>query len=414
MSSAAPLQIYTPEYFSNPYPVLDQLRQQGPVVQVLNHTLLPTWLILNYEDALPALKDERFSKQPLEGEIWETIINMPPWARKTIFPVVKPLFARLLNPVFDNLLNLDSPKHTRLRGLIHKAFSPQIINTLQTKVKTIVDNLLDQAQAKGQMEFISEFAYPLPVQVISEMLGVPEKDQAQYQAWAATLFDTSVSPIKFLNDLSKQRKYVRQLAREKRVNPQDDLLSAMVLAEENGDTMNEEEIVSMASLLLVAGHETTVNLLGNGLALLLRFPDEMTALQQNPELVKTAIEEFLRFDAPVHVAPDRWAKEDITIAGVTIRKGEMMNVGIGAANHDAAQFEDPAVLDIRRANNRHLAFGQGLHYCLGAPLARMEAVYGFNALLERFPNLKLQNPNAALPWRGTPFFRGLTALPLKL
>ncbi len=414
MGTAAPLHIYTPAYFSNPYPVLDQLRQVGPVVQVLNHTSLPTWLVLNYEDALPAIKDERFSKQPIEGEIWETIINMPPWARKTIFPLVKPLFARLLNPVFDNLLNLDNPEHKRLHGLIHKAFSPQIINSLQGKVKTIVDSLLDQAQARGEMEFISEFAYPLPIQVISEMLGVPEADQAQYKAWAATLFDTSVSPIKFMRDLSQQRKYVRQLTRTKRAHPQDDLLSAMLLAEDNGNTMNEDEIVSMASLLLVAGHETTVNLLGNGLALLLRFPDEMTALQQNPDLVKSAVEEFLRFDPPVHVAPDRWAKEDITIAGVTIHKGEMMNVGIGAANHDAAQFEDPHMLNIRRPNNRHLAFGQGTHYCLGAPLARVEANYAFNALLERFPNLQLRQPSEALPWRTNPFFRSLKTLHIKL
>jgi cytochrome P450 len=146
----------------------------------------------------------------------------------------------------------------------------------------------------------------------------------------------------------------------------------------------------------------------------LRFPDEMTALRQNPDLVKTAVEEFLRFDPPVHVAPDRWAKEDITIAGVTIRKGEMMNVGIGAANHDAAQFEDPHLLNIRRPNNRHLAFGQGTHYCLGAPLARVEANYAFNALLECFPNLQLRQPSEALPWRTNPFFRSLKTLHLKL
>lgn len=414
MATAAPLHIYTPEYFSNPYAALDQLREHGPVVRVLNHTSMPTWLVLNYDDALPAIKDERFSKQPLEGEIWETIINFPPWARKTIFPLVKPLFARMLNPIFDNMLNLDNPAHQRLHGLIHKAFSPQIINALQGRVKIIVTDLLDKAQAKGEMDFISEFAYPLPIQVITEMLGVPEADQAQYKAWSATLFDTSAPPTKFLGDLTQQRKYVRKLARSKRANPGEDLLSAMVLAEDNGNSMNEDEIVSMASLLLVAGHETTVNLLGNGLALLLRFPDQMTDLRQNPDLVKGAVEEFLRYDAPVHNAPDRWATEDITISGVTIPKGEMMNVGIGAANHDAAQFENPHRLDIRRQNNRHLAFGQGTHYCLGAPLARMEANYAFNALLERFPKIELKQPDESLPWRTNPFFRSLKALPLKL
>jgi cytochrome P450 len=413
-ATVAPLHLYTPEYFANPYPALDELRQHGSVVRVLNHTSLPTWLILNYEEALPAIKDERFSKQPLEGEIWETIINLPPWARKSIFPLVKPLFARLLNPVFDNLLNLDAPAHTRLRGLIHKAFSPQIIQMLQGKITTLVDTLLDQAQAKGEMDFIRDFAYPLPVQVISQMLGVPEADQAQYQAWAATLFDTSVSPVKFLRDLSQQRNYIRQLAQAKRANPGEDLLSAMVQAKHEGNSMTEAEVISMASLLLVAGHETTVNLLGNGLALLLRFPDEKTALRQNPELVKTAIEEFLRFDPPVHVAPDRWATEDVTIAGVTIRKGEMMNVGIGAAHHDATQFEDPHSLNIRRTSNRHLAFGQGIHYCLGAPLARLEATYAFNAVLERFPNLRLRQPDQALVWGNSPFFRGLKTLPLDL
>jgi cytochrome P450 len=297
---------------------------------------------------------------------------------------------------------------------VHKGFTPRLIATMQARIEEIVNSLLDKAEAKREIDYMADFAFPLPITVIAEILGVPEQDHQKFKQWSQTIIESTsdFNIVKVLADVMSLNSYLRRLIKSKRENPQDDLMSALVQVEEAGDMLSEDELLAMAVILMVAGHETTVNLLGNGLLALLNHPEQMAMLRQNPRLVKTAVEEFLRYDSPVTMATERYATEDLTINGVTIPRGALVIAALGSANRDPEQFENADMLDICRENNRHLAFGQGIHYCLGAPLARMEAHYAFNALLERFPTIQLASKK--LEWRKSMFIRGVKAMPVKL
>jgi cytochrome P450 len=316
------------------------------------------------------------------------------------------------------MLDRDPPDHTRLRGLVSKAFTPKALESLRPHIQQIVDDLLAHAGGKGKMDLIEEFAYPLPVRVICEMLGVPVKDHERFKAWGLDIA-RGLDAIMLPPDSEVGRRsmagrhalagYFRELIAERRAAPQDDMLSALIAAEEAGDKLNEEELLATCILLLVAGHETTVNLIGNGTLALLRHPDQLQKLRENPGLIGTAVEELLRYDGPVQRTA-RIPSGDVTIGGQTIGKGEMVMPFLGAADRDPAQFPDPDRLDITRTDNRHIAFGMGIHFCLGAPLARMEGQIAINTLVQRLPKLALATDRPA--FRQSLTLRGLQTLPV--
>ena len=385
-----------PEFVADPYPMYHRLRAEDPV----HHSPLGFWVLTRYPDVMAMLRDPRLIKEPIAA-------------------FVAARFGMAVPPGLGlSMLDRDPPDHTRLRGLVSKAFTPRALERLRPEIQQIVDGLLDEVEARGSMDLVEEFAYPLPVRVICEMLGVPVKDHERFKAWGLDIArgldaimlppdsevgQRSVSGRRALAD------YFRGLIAERRAAPRDDMLSALIAAEEAGDKLNEEELLATCILLLVAGHETTVNLIGNGTLALLRHPDQLQKLRENPGLIVTAVEELLRFDGPVQRTA-RIPSQDITIGGRTIGKGEMVMPFLGAADRDPTQFPDPDRLDITRADNRHIAFGMGIHFCLGAPLARLEGQIAINTLLARLPKLALATDRPQ--FRQSLTLRGLQALPL--
>lgn len=290
-----------------------------------------------------------------------------------------------------------------------------MIEQLRPRIQQITDDLFDAVQHQGKMDLINDFAYPLPITVISEMLGIPVADRRQFRSWTQTMVNVGE---KFDQDTAAQtalkefRHYIVTLLAEKREHPGNDLISGLVQAEENGDKLSEVELISTVFLLIVAGHETTVNLIGNSVLALLQHPDQMQLLRQDPALLHSAIEELLRYTAPVSNASPRFAKEDIAMHGKVICKGEMVIVSLVAADIDPQQFSNPETLDITRQENQHLAFGKGIHYCLGAPLARLEGQIAIGTLLRRMPNLRLAIEPEQLTWNHHISLRGLRSLPV--
>jgi cytochrome P450 len=385
-----------PEFVADPYPMYHRLRAEDPV----HHSPLGFWVLTRYPDVLAMLRDPRLIKEPIAAFV------------AARFGVAVPPGLGL------SMLDRDPPDHTRLRGLVSKAFTPRALERLRPEIQQIVDGLLDEVRGRGSMDLIEEFAYPLPVRVICEMLGVPVKDHERFKAWGLDIargLDAIMlppdSPVaqRSVSGRRALAEYFRELIAERRAAPRDDMLSALIAAEEAGDTLSEEELLATCILLLVAGHETTVNLIGNGTLALLRHPAELRKLRDNPGLIGSAVEELLRFDGPVQRTA-RIPSEDITIGGQTIGKGEMVMPFLGAADRDPTQFPDPDRLDITRSDNRHIAFGMGIHFCLGAPLARMEGQIAINTLLARLPRLTLATDQPQ--FRQSLTLRGLEALPV--
>jgi cytochrome P450 PksS len=302
-----------------------------------------------------------------------------------------------------------------LRNLVSKAFTPRMIEQLRPRIQQITDELLDAVQEKGTMDLIADFAFPLPLTVIAEMLGIPVAERQQFRAWTQALLASLAAPEKESAGMTAAEAfiaYIKTLLASKRTHPGDDLTSNLLLAEEQGDTLSENELITMIWLLIVGGHETTVNLLGDGVLALLQHPEQISLLQHNPALLSSTIEELLRYTAPVLFSGARWASEDIPLHGQVIRKGELVRVSLSAANTDPQQFSDPETLDITRKINQHLAFGKGIHYCLGAPLARLEGQIAIGTLLQRLPDLRLACEPEQLSWNPVPYLRGLRALPV--
>jgi cytochrome P450 len=313
------------------------------------------------------------------------------------------------------MLMQNPPDHTRLRGLVHKAFTPRIVEQMRSEIQAVTDELLDRVQDNGRMDVIADLAYPLPVTVIARMLGVPDADTDLFHGWSDALAraldytDDSAVYLQASEAAEAFTAYLRGLIAERRVNPQDDLLSAMAAVEEAGDSLTEMELLATCTLLLTAGHETTINLIGNGTLALLCHPEQMEQLKQNPGLMKTAVEELLRYDSPVQ-ATSRGVYEEIEVGGQKIAAGQHVNFMLGAANHDPERFENPGVLNLARQPNPHLAFGSGIHYCLGAPLARLEGQIAFTTLLRRMPQLGLETDSPK--YRNNFTLRGLESLPV--
>ena len=398
--------ITSSQFKADPFPVLAHLRHTQPVYRTTLPDKTSVWLVTRYEDVHSLLRDGRFAKNRYKAMTPEQLRKQP-W--------VPPMF----RPLERNMLDLDQPDHTRLRGLVHKAFTPRLIEQMQMRVQTVADELLDAFLQNGKMDLIKDYALPLPMTIITEILGVPTKDRDKFHKWSKVIVSINQFNIDFgiiwrvVPAIWKFNRYLRSFFKIRRADPRDDLVSALIQAEESGETLSEDELLAMVFLLLIAGHETTVNLIGNGMLTLIEHPEQMEKLRNDPSLIQSAVEELLRYTAPVFMATERYPHEDVTIQGATIRRGEMTLGVIGSANRDEEVFDNPDKLDITRDPNKHLAFGFGIHYCLGAPLARLEAQIAIKSLLARAPNLRLQGSKASLRWRPSLILRGLDALPVK-
>lgn len=387
---------------ANPQAMYAEMRQHDPIYSALGpmsgHRF---WFFTRYEDVVAVLRNQHFVKD----------------ARKNLKPEFAFRYvAENPDPVWEainhHLLNLDTPDHTRLRSLVHKAFTPNQIRALEPRIHQIATELLNNIGDKPDGDLLNDFAFPLPITVIAEMLGVHSNMRDKFRHWTqAILFgmDEQAGMLAVMEFVQ----YVNELIEERREKDQGDILSALVRAEEEGDTMSHMELLSMVFLLLVAGHETTVNLIGNGALALMQHPEQMQKLQENPQLIGSAVEEMLRYNGPVEAPTWRYASQDIEIGGVTIPEGDVVLPSLLAANRDPAVFENPDTFDITRDPNPHVAFGNGIHYCLGAPLARMEGTIAINALLARYPELRLNAPVEKLEWNASLLIHGMKALPVR-
>jgi pimeloyl-[acyl-carrier protein] synthase len=387
-----------PEFHANPYPFYHALREKDPVHQ----SPMGFWVLTRYDDVVTSLRDPRYGRDGFAPLIEATY---GPETAEGNLP--------------RSMLMRDPPDHTRLRALVNKAFTPRVIEGMRAHIQAIVDRLLDKVQGARSMDVIDDLAYPLPVTVICEMLGVPLDDQNAIRGWSSDIA-RSLDAIGLMADpdivargVAARRnltEYFRRLLPERRKHPKADLLSLLIGVEEQGDRLNEGELLAMCLLLFIAGHETTVNLIGNGTLALLEHPDQMARFKDDPALIPSAIEELLRYDSPVQWTA-RITTASVELGGREIPSGSMIIAAIGAANRDPSHFSDPDRLDIARADNRHVSFGFGIHFCLGAPLARVEGQIALGTLLRRMPDLALQT-GATLDWRESSALRGLKGLPV--
>ena len=385
-----------PEFKANPYPFYARMRADAPVFPITGPFGIRAWLVTRYDDVVSVIKDERFAKDISAKMTW-----LPP-------------FARALN---HQMLNRDPPDHTRLRAIVSQAFTARRIEQLRGRIETVCGDLLAAVPEGQSFDLVRAYALPIPLAVISDLLGIPEEDRHRFHVLTRGSLPIG-APTRFLDVplalpyVWLLTRYFRRLFAERRLRPQDDLITAMVQAEEGGDRLSEDELLGMGVLLLFAGYETTVNLIASGALALLQHPEERRRFVEDPDLADSAIEELLRFTSPVEVTPPRVTREEVTLGSVTIPRGEFVALVLGSANHDETRFADPETLDLGRDPNRHLAFGQGVHFCLGANLARMEGQIALSTLLRQRPHLRLTQPAASLRWRPTLPLRGLEALPV--
>ena len=393
---------FDPGFRTNPYPVYRRLLDEDPVHQ----TTFGMLVLSRYRDCAALLRDARSSSDASNSTMYQQ------W-----------MAGRDPEEVFGELagmrpfLFMDPPDHTRLRALVQKAFTPKTVESLRPRVQELVDELLAAALERGSMEVIEDLAYPLPVRVISELLGVPHDDHDRFKGWSKEMARALDPDFATPPDVEERREqaakafveYFQALIAERRRQPRDDLLSALIAAEDEGHKLSEKELLSTLILLLVAGHETTVNLIGNGVLALGRNPDQLARLRNDPSLARSAVEEVLRYDPPVQFTA-RVALDDIDVDGTTLPKGGQAILLIAAANRDREQFADPDVFDVGRQDNRHLAFGLGAHFCIGAPLARVEGQVALAAMATRLADLELaiEQPE----YKENIVLRGLAALPV--
>ncbi|MTE14549.1 cytochrome P450 family protein [Nocardia aurantiaca] len=391
-----------PEFFADPHAHYRRWREQGPVRRVRFPDGVIRWVILDYAAGRAALSDPRLHK--------DAAVNDALLSSKRGVPQSDPNALALLT----NMLNTDPPGHTRLRKLVTRAFTPRRVAALGPRIEEITDALLDAMEGRGEVDLLHEFAEPLPITVICELLGVPLADRAEFQAWTRALVAVAGLEQDRARASEEMAAYLTQLVRAKREQPSTDLLRALATPADDGDILTDSELVGMAFLLLVAGHDTTVNLIANGTLALLRNPAQWQALRADPDAIPAAVEEFLRFDGPVNMSTIRHTAEPVTIAGTPIPAGEFVFVALAAANRDPERYPVPDALDPARDTGGHLAFGHGIHFCVGAPLARLEARIAFSALLSRFPNLRLSPAAETLAWHPSTLMHGLRELPVLL
>ena len=439
-----PYLVFRKRTVENPYPFYERLRKQP----FYWDTLINQWVVTGYKDVVAVLQEPRFSHQQFSLEAWNGT---------ALPPLIEREFRRLDGSISRQMLFMDAPRQTRLRSLVGRQFTPRVIAKMREEIAAVTDDLLAAPAAAGKIDIIAQLARPLPATVIARLLGVSESDNDVFVQWSDDFITYIGGDTKYAQDLAAYRSlgkltdYFRKAIAQRRESPTDDLISLLINAEDRGaqtldagsgaeiaaaqklpgDRLTEEEIIANCLLMLAAGHETTTQLIGNGLLALLRNPGQMQKLRQNPELIGPAIEELLRYDSPVQWT-SRVTREDFEWNSRKFEKGQMVSIGLASANRDPAQFADPDRLDIERQENRHVAFGYGPHFCLGAALARLEGQIALEALIQRFPHLSLvhdrspatllsmskrspsTNATDRVKWKGNFTFRALTSLPVIL
>jgi cytochrome P450 len=411
MTQPLAIDLNSPQLKADPYPIFAHMRSEDPVHWTEFTGNWPGWLITRHADVEYVLRDPRFVKDPRHALTQEQLLQQ--------FPILKQAdqkqsFEQAAS--FNrHLLGTDPPDHTRLRSLLSLSFTPRLIEQWRGRIQTITNALVDAVQDKEELDLIAALAFPLPIMVITEMLGIPAEDHTAFRAWSSGLTEGSGSLEDMRNrqvQVTEFRAYLRTLINAKRNRLADDLLSLLIRNEEDGDKLSEDELIATVYLLIIAGHETTVNLISNGALALMTHPEQMALLRAHPQMLKSAVEEFLRFHAPLMTTTPRWASEDIELGGKLIRQGDYVVTLLASANHDPATFHNPDVLDITRQSNPHLAFGKGIHYCLGAPLARLEGEIAIGTLLQRIPDLRLAVDPNELVWRPGALIMGVRTLPV--
>ena len=404
VSAARHYDLYSHEFRLTTHETYARMREESPVhVQPGLDAETPIWFVTRYDDVVALLTDnERFVLDPklalTPTELEQHIAEIAPDERAS-----------------ENLLAKDGEDHRRLRRLVTKAFTPRIVEQLRPRIQQIADDLIDLVEERGSMELVDDFAFPLPIKVIAELLGIPVEDRERFRAWSSNVVMPALTPED--REIAKRRgdefiAYLDDLFAQRRAEPTDDLVSALVVAEDGGDTLSENELYSMVVLLIVAGHETTVSLIANAVHTLLTHSEELAALRADPSLMTSAVEELVRFDSAVERAITRWVAADTELGGQALRRGDLVIAVIGSANRDADRFLDADTLDLARVDNKHVGFGRGPHYCLGAPLARLEVEIALETLFRRLPNLRLAIDEDDLYWRPIPLFRSLASLPV--
>ncbi|MFF2811520.1 cytochrome P450 [Streptomyces sp. NPDC058000] len=414
VAAAGPVpELFSWEFAADPYPAYAWLREHAPVHRTRLPSGVEAWLVTRYPDARQALADARLSKNPVHHS------DTAHGKGKTGIPGERG--ANLMT----HLLNIDPPDHTRLRRLVSKAFTPRRVAAFAPRIQELTDQLIDamiekqHGAQRGSADLIHEFAFPLPIYAICDLLGVPPEDQDDFRDWAGMMIRHGGGPRGGVaRSVKKMRAYLAELIHRKRGELGDDLISGLIRASDHGEHLTENEAAAMAFILLFAGFETTVNLIGNGAYALLRHPAQRELLQKSiaagdTELLGTAVEELLRYDGPVELATWRYATRELTLGGQRIAAGDPVLVVLAAADRDPARFDEPDVLDLTRRDNPHLGYGHGIHYCLGAPLARLEGQTALATLLTRLPDLRLAAEPDDLRWRGGLIMRGLRTLPVE-
>ncbi|WP_434598893.1 cytochrome P450 family protein [Streptomyces sp. A5-4] len=387
------LRVDAEDFTANPYPHYARLREAGPLHRIKTRDFDMVWLIVGHEEARRTLADPRLGKDWRTSGMWEATTN----------------------PINANMLEMDPPHHTRLRKLVAREFTARRVEALRPEVQRITDELLDAMTADGRAaaDLVDVLAFPLPMTVICELLGVPDLDRAAFRVWSNQIVAPTGSGSE-QTAVQEMGKYLAELVEEKRDSPGEDLMSALIRArDEEGDRLAPDELIGMAFLLLIAGHETTVNLISNGMRALLSHPAQLAALRADPGLLDGAVEEMLRYDGPVENATLRFAREPVEIGGTVIPAGEPVLVALASGDRDATRFPDADRFDITRDTQGHLAFGHGLHFCLGAPLARMEGRIAVRTLLERCPDLEFDPDGGPPEWLPGMLMRGVRRLPVR-
>ena len=404
MSELDPL-LSTPAFFADPYPVYDRLRDEAPV---FFSDAWDCWLLTRYRDAEAVLRDVT------------TYTNVGRMAR--FLDTMDEADRASAGPLYDHfstgLNHSDPPGHTRIRSLVTKAFTPRAVERAHAFIQQTVDDLIDAVEPTGRIDLIADLAYPLPTIVFSQMFGLPTEQRDRFKGWSDRIIAfhgtgrARPDVVRRSQEaLLAARQWMGGLVEDRRREPRDDVLTALALAEEQGRGLSEIELLSTCITFMVGGHETTTNLVGNGMLALLRHPDQLRLLTEHPDLIDGAVEEMLRYDAPTHRA-QRLAAQDHELAGCRIRKGQRVEPVLAAANRDPQRFEDPNRFDVTRSKNAHLSFGLGIHFCTGAALARLEGRIAVETLLRRLPKLRLSE-DAPIEWHPNSFFRGLKALHLE-
>ncbi|WP_273852080.1 cytochrome P450 family protein [Guptibacillus spartinae] len=393
--------VYQSNFKEGAYDYYENLRQSEPITSLGNSNGNNTWLVASYDDVLELLKRPSFIKD--QSKLFSKSARMED----------EPLETKIFHHM---MLDVDPPDHTRLRKLVQPGFNPKAIKELTPRIEAIADQLIDEMKRKdGVVDLIDDFAFPLPIIVISELLGVPAEDRDKFRKWSNSIVSASDNMEgEFMNDVQEFTEYLTSLFEKRKADPQDDLISNLIKHEEDGEKLSSDELYSMVFLLIIAGHETTVNLIGNGMLALFEHPDQLKLLQNDFSLTEGAIEEALRYYSPVDFSTARWAEEDFEFKGVQLKRGDMVLASISSANRDEKKFKNPNQFDITRKPNPHIAFGYGIHFCLGAPLARLEGKIAYQKLLAAFPSIQLAGSSADAKWRNMFLLRGLEELKVQL